>query len=226
MIDLENALTALRLDIVKLAQLERDRLDLLNSPLNPAMKDERDQDFKSDIERQRLRLMKVLREVVEFPPQHLRHEQVLPTFHGVSTFDKSVFVMTKFPDPKSSAPADAQLNAVIQEVRNAVSGCGHVARVASDFQYHPILWDNVELYLLGCRRGIAIVEDKYLPELNPNVAMEWGWMRGMGRNVLYLVEKDFKKQRADWGGLIERSFDWANPQPDIKAGVEAWLKNG
>ena len=54
--------------------------------------------------------------------------------------------------------------------------------------------------------------------------MEWGWMRGMGRNVLYLVEKDFKKQRADWGGLIERQFDWANPGPDIKAGVEAWLK--
>jgi hypothetical protein len=224
--DLENALSTLRMDVVRLTQLERDRLDLLNSTLNAAEKDERDQDFKSDIERQRLRLMKILKEVVEFPPQHLRHEQVLPAFHGVSTFDKSVFVMTKFPDPKSSSPADAQLTAVIQEVRNAVQGCGFVARIASDNQYHPILWDNVELYLLGCRRGIAIVEDKYLPELNPNVAMEWGWMRGMGRNVLYLVEKDFKKQRADWGGLIERTFDWASPQADIKAAVEFWLKNG
>ena len=46
----------------------------------------------------------------------------------------------------------------------------------------------------------------------------------MGRNVLYLVEKDFKKQRADWGGLIEEQFDWANPSPDIKAAVEKWLK--
>jgi hypothetical protein len=62
------------------------------------------------------------------------------------------------------------------------------------------------------------------PELNPNVAMEWGWMRGMGRDVLYLVEQDFKRQRADWGGLIECAFDWANPGPDIKAGVKAWLK--
>ncbi|MCD6057752.1 MAG: hypothetical protein K0Q89_1282 [Thermomicrobiales bacterium] len=224
MIDFDNALTALRLDILKLAQLERERLDLLNSPLNPAMKDERDQDFKSDIERQRLRLMKLLREVVEFPPHHMRHEQFLAQFHGVATFDKSVFVMTKFPDPKKPAPVDAQLVAVIQAVRDTVQNCGYVARIASDSQYHPILWDNVELYLLGCRRGIAIVEDKYLPELNPNVAMEWGWMRGMGRNVLYLVEKDFKKQRADWGGLIESQFDWANPGPDIKAGVQAWLK--
>jgi hypothetical protein len=224
MIDLDNAFTALRLDILKLAQLERDRLDLLNSTLVAAMKDERDQDFKSDIERQRQRVIKLLREVVEFPPQHLRHEQVLSQFHGVATFDKSVFVMTKFPDPKGPAPVDAQLRAVIQAVRDAVQNCGYVARIASDGQYHPILWDNVELYLLGCRRGIAVVEDKYLPELNPNVAMEWGWMRGMGRNVLYLVEKDFKKQRADWGGLIESPFDWANPGLDIKAGVEAWLK--
>lgn len=47
----------------------------------------------------------------------------------------------------------------------------------------------------------------------------------MRRKVLYLVEKDFKNQRADWGGLIESAFDWTDPEPDIKSGVEAWLKN-
>lgn len=224
MIDFDNALQTLRFDFGKLAQLERDRLDLLNSPLNPAMKDERDQDFKKDIERQRQLVMKVLGEVVEFPPHHMRHQPFLAEFHGVATFDKSVFVMTKFPDPKKPALIDAQLMAVIQAVRDAVQDRGYVARIATDNQYHPILWDNVELYLLGCRRGIAIVEDKYLPELNPNVAMEWGWMRGMGRDVLYLVEKDFNKERADWGGLIGHQFDWANPGPGIKAEVQAWLK--
>ena len=182
--------------------------------------------MKSDIERQRRRLIRVLREVVEFPPQHVRHGHILANFHGVASFEKSIFVMTKFPDPKKLAAIDAELAAVIQAVRNAVDHCGYIARLASDTQYHISLWDNVELYLLGCRRGIAIVEDKYLPELNPNVAMEWGWMRGMGRDVLYLVEKDFKKQRADWNGLIEHSFEWANPVPDIKIGVEAWLKPG
>jgi hypothetical protein len=144
----------------------------------------------------------------------------------VAKFYKQVFVMTNFPYPHSPAPVDAELEAVIQAVRDAVRSCGYVPRIANDNQYHAILWDNVELYLLGCRRGIAIVEDKYLPELNPNVAMEWGWMRGMGRNVLYLVERGFNKHRADWGGLIECEFDWANPGRDIKTGVEAWLKNG
>jgi len=224
MIDLDQALAALRVDILRIAKLENDRLELLNSPLNPAMKDERDTDLKTDIERQRKRMISVMESVVEFPPQHTRHSALLNQFHQIAPFDKSVFVMTKFPDPNQPAIVDQQLANVIQAVRDAVQGCGYTARVASDNQYHGILWDNVELYLLGCVRGIAIVEDKYLPELNPNVAMEWGWMRGMGRNVLYLVEKDFKKQRADWGGLIEAQFDWANPAPAIKAGVEAWLK--
>lgn len=224
MLNLDDALALLRIDILKLAQLEHERLDLLNQPLNAAMKDERDQDLKSDIERQRRRLEGVLRQLIEFPPYHQRHDPFIAQFHSVSTFDKSVFVMTKFPDEKHPAPVDAQLGAVIQAVCDAVDGCGYTARVASEKRYHPLLWDNVELYLLGCRRGIAIVEDKYLPELNPNVAMEWGWMRGMGRDVLYLVEKSFKKQRADWDGLIESPFDWANPGPEIKSGVEAWLK--
>jgi hypothetical protein len=85
-----------------------------------------------------------------------------------------------------------------------------VARIARDNEYHGLLWDNVELHLLGCKRGIAILEDK--------------WMRGMGRHVLYLVEKDFNSRRADWSGLIERQFEWANPVPGIKAAVEDWLK--
>jgi hypothetical protein len=225
MLDLANALEALRLDILKVAQLERDRIELLNSPLNPAMKDEQDQDLKNDIERRRGRLTRVLTELISFPPYHARHEQLLADFHSVAHFDQSVFIMTKFPDPKKPAAIDAQLEVVIQAVRDAVAAAGYHARVATDKSYHPILWDNVELYLLGCRRGIAIVEDKYLPELNPNVAMEWGWMRGMGRSVLYLVEKDFKKARADWGGLIESPFDWANPVADIQASVTTWLKN-
>lgn len=225
MLDLDAALYAIRQDAKRLSQLEQDRLELLNSPLNAAMKDERDQDLKLDIERQRKRLTQVLRDVVAFPPQHGRHGPLLETFHGAAGYAQSVFVMTKFPAPGGSSPADQQLGKVIQAVRDAVKGVGqgHVARLASDQQYHGILWDNVELYLLGCSRGIAIVEDRYQPELNPNVAMEWGWMRGMGRNVLYLVEKNFKQQRADWGGLIEAHFDWDDPAPGITAAVQAWL---
>jgi hypothetical protein len=93
MIDLDDAIAALRLDILKLAQLDRDRMDLLNTPLPPAMKEERDQEIKDDIEKLRLRLARILMDFAEFPPQHLRHKQFLAKFHNVAKFDKSVFVM-------------------------------------------------------------------------------------------------------------------------------------
>jgi hypothetical protein len=224
MMDLDAAFTVLRKDAATLMRLESDRLELSSLPLPAGQKDERDRDLKDQIERQRALARKTLEEVVKYPPHHTRHWQLLQQFHGQAPFDRSVFVMTKFPAPGAPTPADQQLNAVIQAVRAAVQQRGYVARVASDAQYQPILWDNVELYLLGCQRGIAIVEDKYFPELNPNVAMEWGWMRGMGRNVLYLVENSFQRQRADWGGLIEARFDWANPGPDIANAVAAWLQ--
>ena len=223
MLDLAQALEVLRLDILKIAQLEKDRLDLLNSPLNAAMKDERDRELKEEIGKRRSWTTRVLIDLATFPPHHAKHSQQLEEFKKAGGFEKSVFIMTKFPDPKKPAPVDAQLDKVIRVVCDAVSACNFKPRLASEKHYYGDLWDNVELYLLGCCRGIAIVEEKYLPELNPNVAMEWGWMRGMGRSVLYLVEKDFKKYRADWGGLIESTFDWNRPEEDIPGHVQHWL---
>ena len=92
-------------------------------------------------------------------------------------------------------------------------------------RYHQGLWDNVELHLLGCKQGIAIVEDRYLDELNPNVTMEWGWMRGMGKSVLFLIEDGFTNSRADVGGLIEEAFSWRNPGARTPSIVRTWLES-
>jgi hypothetical protein len=216
-------LSSLRYFILKLKKSEEDRVELLNSPLPAGKKDELDKAIDIQINLLRRNMKEVLQTLLEFPPQHIRHQHKLQDFYNVADFEKSVFVMTKFADPASSSAIDVQLRGVIDAVRQAVQDCGFKARLASDKDYHPQLWDNVELHLLGCKRGIAIVEDKYRPELNPNVAMEWGWLRGMGRNVLYLVEKDFNQGRADWEGLIEKQFEWANPGPGIDAGIRAWL---
>lgn len=136
--------------------------------------------------------------------------------------------MTKFPEKKS--PADLQLKKVIKHVKDGIKKIKNIRtddyyfpRIASEKDYHNSLWDNVELYLLGCSKAVAIVEDKYLKELNPNVAMEWGWMRGMGKDVLFLVEKDFNNFRADWSGLTKYEFDWKNPVPGINTALKKWL---
>ena len=77
--------------------------------------------------------------------------------------------------------------------------------------------------MMGCSKAIALVESKHTHELNPNVTMEWGWLRATDREVLFLVEKDFDLARADISGLIQDPFDWANPQPGIQKAVKGFL---
>jgi len=163
----------------------------------------------------------VLSLLCRYPPQHDRHFRKLSEFHREGSFDQSVFVMTKFPD--GATPESVQLSSVIDSVKAAVTARGYLPRLAMGQNYHRWLFDNVELFLLGCARGIAIVEDKYLPELNPNVALEWGWMVGMGREVLFLREQNFTHARADWSGLINATFEWTNPAPGVSAAMAAFL---
>jgi hypothetical protein len=157
-----------------------------------------------------------------FPPHHSRHLSKLGDFHKAATYKESVFIMTKFPEGNDTD--DVQLKRIIEVVSKSIKDCGFCPRLASDVEYHSLLWDNIELYLLGCCKGVAIVEDHYKPELNPNVSMEWGWMRGMGKEVLFLVENNFQQNRADLSGLLKHNFSWENPEGDIEQAIKSWLK--
>lgn len=149
---------------------------------------------------------------------------MLERFWSDGSYDKSVFVMSKFPNRDEAV--DKELEHVLGVVSNAIAAAGFVPRIArGPSRYHQGLWDNVELHLLGCKQGIAIVEDRYLDELNPNVTMEWGWMRGMGKAVLFLIEDGFTNSRADIGGLIEDSFAWRNPGARTPSVVRTWLES-
>lgn len=131
--------------------------------------------------------------------------------------------MTKFPKA-SGDEKDEQLERILSTISAAIRGHDHVPRIARDSaRYHAGLWDNVELHLIGCRQGIALVEDRYLDELNPNVAMEWGWMRGMGKRVLFLLEDGFGNFGADLGDLLFERFSWNDPDSGIRAAIAKWL---
>jgi hypothetical protein len=157
---------------------------------------------------------------LQIPPWHGRHRTAIHEFNRVSTYNESVFVMTKFPD--GNTEQDAELSRVIQAVKEALIKNGLIPRIADGARYHDWVWDEVELHLLGCSQGVAIIEDKYKPELNPNVAMEWGWMRAMGKRVLFLQEANFSHGRADLAGLRCWKFDWQNPEAEIYSAVDQW----
>lgn len=221
--DLAKVMSNLRIDFLKVAQFERERNEALNDNRAEAMKDEDARELEQLIARRMERIRRQLEEFAHFPHWHVRHSQVLGDFAKKGSYEDSVFIMTKYPDPKNPAVTDPKLKDVIDVVSTAVAANKYVARIASDQDYHAQLWDNVELHLLGCQRGIAIVQDKVKSELNPNVAIEWGWMLGLDRKVLYLVEKGFTQERADWKGLTKYEFDWDNPAPDINAAVKKFL---
>jgi len=146
--------------------------------------------------------------LVRYPPHLQKHAGKLKYFHDNGrVYEKSVFIMTKFPD--GNGTIDDELTKVIKTVQDSITRSGFHPRIALGHpRYFPTVWDNVEIHLLGCARGVAIIENRYKQELNPNVALEWGWMRAMDKDVLFLLEKDFKQFRADILGFIPDTFSW------------------
>lgn len=208
----------------EIAGLQRGKKQILAAPnLNAGDRTDRADRIARDIERKERERLQVLEDLVAYPPYYRQYETPLQQFVSDAPVEKSVFVMTKYPDGQD-AGRDSQLQRVIDAVTDAVRQCGFEPRLANAKKYHPNLWENVEVYLLGCSRGIAIVENKFKPQLNPNVAMEWGWMRARVKPVLYLVEKEMDVTPADVNGLIQDRFAWDNPAPDIRQAIFRELK--
>jgi hypothetical protein len=216
-----DALKDLRKMFRKVFDLQ-DELDLLSDQVTPAEAEEKMLQYHSQIAERKREIRTYLKdELIRYPPHHFgTHANALKAFHKVAPYERSVFIMTKFPEADSEK--DQALRSVIDAVKAGIHAANMTPRIAT-FGYHDMLWPNVELFLLGCARGVAIVEDQYRKELNPNVALEWGWMKGMGKRVFFLVEKKFAHQRADWKGLISREFSWEAPAMGIKESIAEWL---
>ena len=164
---------------------------------------------------------------MNYPPSRLGYRPVLEAFEQKLQAlgrppERRVFIMTKYPDGKDPA-LDLQLQAVIDAVRGAVTARGYHPQLATDDKLHPNLWENIEIQMLACGRGLAIVEDRFNTKLNPNVAMEWGWMRAMNKPVTYLVEQGIEHAPADVAGLIKSRFKWDDPLGTIPALVAGEL---
>ena len=86
------------------------------------------------------------------------------------------------------------------------------------------LWNNVCVYMLGCSRGIAILEDRVMNEFNPNVALEYGFMRALNKPCLLLADTGFHNLRADIIGTLRETFDITDIPGTVRRPVEKWLR--
>lgn len=118
-------------------------------------------------------------------------------------YEQSVFVMMKFPDPNSMDPTQCSLLERIWDVVVGVlSTYGLHARRADKKDYVDNIWDNLCVHMLGSKYGIAILEDRVAAETNPNVTLEYGFMRALNRKVALFREASFRHDRADLTGKL------------------------
>lgn len=190
--------------------------------MRPAEFDEYRDRFDEDIKEAQEDIKQYLTKLLRYA-NHENRRDAVEKFEKRGRFEDSVFIMTKYPDADDD-PGKA-LQRVIDLVCRAVRDADLMPRLASDKKYEEWTWANVETASLGCRLGLAIVEDRYRKELNPNVAMEWGWMRGMGRPVILLIEKNFGHIRADMEGVIHERFDWDDAEATIAAAVKHGIES-
>lgn len=134
-------------------------------------------------------------------------------------YERNVFIMTRF------APGDPLLRELDEELRRALRWRGLNGVRADDAIYHDQLWQNVCVYMLCCASGVAVLEDRSANEFNPNVALEYGFMRALEKPTLLLKDKAFRNARADILGTIHGEFDIARIGETLTGAIDQWAKD-
>jgi hypothetical protein len=135
-------------------------------------------------------------------------------------YEKNVFIMSRF------LTGSKTLDSIDKTIRAAVTSVGLISHRADDRVY-PIdrnLWDNVCTYMVGCKFGIAVLEDILQDEFNPNVALEYGFMRALGKPTLLLKEQRMRP-RADILGTLWEPFDILEIEKGITDAIRRWSRD-
>lgn len=96
---------------------------------------------------------------------------------------------------------------------------------ADDKEYHEDLFPNVLTYIYGCSFGIAVFERLETEYFNPNVSLEVGYMRALGKPICLLKDKTLQTLQTDLVGKLYKSFDPQNPKESIPKQLESWLRD-
>ena len=78
--------------------------------------------------------------------------------------------------------------------------------------------------MMGCGYGVCIFEEIDEREFNPNVPLEYGFMRAMNRHVLLLKDIRMPKLPTDMTGKLYRNFDTYNITLTIREQISQWAE--
>jgi hypothetical protein len=155
-----------------------------------------------------------------FIPQGFQHlRRFLPTFlDDHPNTETNVFLMMRFKKGE-------QYNAIERVVREKFREHGFTVMRADDKDYTGDLWENVCLYMVGCKYGVAIFEEIDEREFNPSVALELGFMMANGKRCLLLKDQRMPKMPTDIVGKLYKQFDTYNIAQTVSEAVDSWFKD-
>lgn len=135
----------------------------------------------------------------------------------------------RYPDPRtvaflmmdfSKTPAHTK---IATAVRIALRSLGIQCLRSDDYIFHDDLFPNVLTYMHGCGLGVAVFERINADRYNPNVALEVGYMRALGKPVCLLKDKTMVTLQADLIGKIYSPFDTQHVETSIPPVISKWL---
>jgi hypothetical protein len=158
----------------------------------------------------------VRQERIDQAPAHVRNG-LLSLFAEFPHYEKNCFLIMPFrPTP--------QLKQVHEAIKNALSAEGFNVLRADDNIYSENVFTNIEAYLHGCRFAVSVFERMANDQHNANVALEIGYMLGMGKDVCLLKERTVIGLPSDLQGRLYIEFDAFSIQDTVTSSVKRWLR--
>jgi hypothetical protein len=153
------------------------------------------------------------------PKNFLHLQRFAPNFlHDHPHPDSNVFLMMRF--GKSE-----QYDMIEKILRKKFQDYGLNVLRADDKDYTGDLWDNVCVYMIGCKYGIVVFEEINERDFNPSVALELGFMMAHGKRCLLLKDQRMPKMPTDIVGKLYKLFDAYKIEQSISDAVDSWAKD-
>ena len=151
-----------------------------------------------------------------------RYSASLDRLYDESKYENNIFIMTPYRD-------DAAFRETIRSVKESLSRYGLRGWLASELALESQLWDNAEVFMAGCKAGIAIftaeakapVSDRDV--FNPNVAIEAGYMLARKKPVLLLKDVALTRLPTDMIGFLYKDFDLQHASETIPKLIDLWV---
>lgn len=143
-------------------------------------------------------------------------------------YEKSVFIMMPFEEN------DIRLKKITDTIKETLEEHGLCGWRADDpgRTLWDAIWGNIVVNMLSCKYGIAVfvdrtVLDRYTDEeitvFNANIALEVGFMKSRGLNILLLKDKRLEKLPTDIISKLYKEFDFNDPEGGVKKAVTEWI---